>query len=112
MYLAHKGYKVANVPLVKGIAPAGGAVPDRPEKIVALIIDPKRLVEIRTSRLITMGQSTRGSYADYQQVEDELAYCKQLYRRHPEWMVINVTNKSVEEAASDIMRRMDSLAIE
>jgi hypothetical protein len=57
-----------------------------------------------------MRQSPRGTYADYQHVEDELAYCKQLYRCHPDWMVINVTNKSVEESASDIMRRMDSLS--
>jgi regulator of PEP synthase PpsR (kinase-PPPase family) len=109
MYLAHKGYKVANVPLVKGIEPPEELFQIDQSKIVALIIDPKRLVEIRTSRLINMRQSPRGSYADYQQVEDELAACKQLYRRHPEWMVINVTNKSVEEAASDIMRRMDSI---
>jgi [pyruvate, water dikinase]-phosphate phosphotransferase / [pyruvate, water dikinase] kinase len=109
MYLAHKGYKVANVPLVKGIDPPEELFQIDQNKIVALIIDPKRLVEIRTSRLINMHQSSRGSYADYQQVEDELACCKQLYRRHPEWMVINVTNKSVEEAASDIMRRMDRL---
>jgi regulator of PEP synthase PpsR (kinase-PPPase family) len=109
MYLAHKGYKVANVPLVKGIDPPEELFQIDQNKIVALIIDPKRLVEIRTSRLINMRQSSRGSYADYQQVEDELAYCKQLYRRHSEWMVVNVTNKSVEEAASDIMRRMDSM---
>jgi regulator of PEP synthase PpsR (kinase-PPPase family) len=110
MYLAHKGYKVANVPLVKGIDPPEELFQIDQSKIVGLIIDPKRLVEIRTSRLINMRQSSRGSYADYQHVEDELAYCKQLYRRHPEWMVVNVTNKSVEEVASDIMRRMDSMA--
>jgi regulator of PEP synthase PpsR (kinase-PPPase family) len=110
MYLAHKGYKVANVPLVKGIDPPEELFQIDQNKIVGLIIDPKRLVEIRASRLINMGQSSRGSYADYQQVEDELAYCKQLYRRHPEWQVINVTNKSIEEAASEIMRRMDSWA--
>lgn len=111
MYLAHKGYKVANIPLVKGIAPPEELFEIDQSKVVALIIDPKRLVEIRTSRLITMRQSPRGSYADFEQVEDELAHCKQLYRRHPEWMVVNVTNKSVEEAASDIMRRMDSMAM-
>jgi regulator of PEP synthase PpsR (kinase-PPPase family) len=110
MYLAHKGYKVANVPLVNGIDPPEELFQIDQNKIVGLIIDPKRLVEIRTSRLINMGQSSRGSYADYQQVEDELSYCKQLYRRHPEWMVINVTNKSIEEAASEIMRRMDNWA--
>jgi hypothetical protein len=110
MYLALKGHKVANVPLVKGIDPPEELFQIDQHKIVGLIIDPKRLVEIRTSRLINMGQSTRSSYADFEHVEDELSYCKQLYRRHPEWMVINVTNKSVEEAASEVMRRLDSLA--
>lgn len=109
MYLAHKGYKVANVPLVQGIEPPEELFQIDQSRIVALIIDPKRLVEIRTSRLITMQQSPKASYADYEQVEEELNSCKKLYRRHPEWMVINVTNKSVEEAASDILRRMDTV---
>ncbi len=111
MYLAHKGYKVANVPLVKGIDPPEELFQIDQHKIVGLLIDPKRLVEIRASRLINMRQSPRGNYADYQLVEDELAYCRQLYRRHPEWMVIDVTNKSVEEASSEIMRRMDFLSM-
>jgi [pyruvate, water dikinase]-phosphate phosphotransferase / [pyruvate, water dikinase] kinase len=109
MYLAHKGYKVANVPLVKGIDPPEELFQIDQYKIVGLVIDTKRLVEIRTSRLLNMRQSPRGSYADYQQVEDEVAYIKRLYRQHPEWMTIDVTNKSVEEAASEIMRRMDEL---
>lgn len=109
MYLAHKGYKVANVPLVIGIDPPEELFQIDQSRIVALIIDPKRLVEIRTSRLVTMQQSPKASYADYEQVEEELSICKKLYRRHPEWMVINVTNKSVEESASDILRRMESI---
>jgi len=107
MYLAHKGYKVANVPLVFGIAPPEELFEIDQGKIVGLLIDPKRLVEIRTSRLINMKQSPRGSYNDQQQVEEELAACRQLYRQHPEWFVLNITNKSVEEAASEIMRRME-----
>lgn len=106
MYLAHKGYKVANVPLVNGIAPPEELFEIDQSRIVGLLIDPKRLVEIRTSRLINMRQSPRGSYNDYQQVEEELSVCRHLYRQHPDWMVLNITNKSVEEAASDIMRRM------
>ena len=106
MYLAHKGYKVANVPLVMGIEPPEELFQIDQVKIVGLVIDSKRLVEIRTSRLINMRQSPRGSYADYQLVEEEVAHCKKLYRKNPEWMVINVTNKSVEEAASEIMRRL------
>jgi regulator of PEP synthase PpsR (kinase-PPPase family) len=107
MYLAHKGYKVANVPIVFGIAPPEELFEIDQKKIVGLLIDPKRLVEIRTSRLINMGQSPRGSYNDYQQVEDEVAACRKLYRQHPDWYIINITSKSVEEAASEIMRRMD-----
>lgn len=107
MYLAHKGFKVANVPLVFGIAPPVELFEIDQKKIVGLLIDPKRLVEIRTSRLVNMGQSPRGSYNDYQQVEDEISACRQLYRKHPEWYILNITNKSVEEAASEIMRRMD-----
>jgi len=42
-------------------------------------------------------------------VEDEVTYVSRLYRQHPEWMTIDVTNKSVEEVASEIMRRMDEL---
>jgi regulator of PEP synthase PpsR (kinase-PPPase family) len=106
MYLAHKGYKVANVPLVMGIDPPAELFQIEQEKVVGLTIDPKRLVEIRTSRLINMRQSPRGNYADYQQVEDEIVYCRRLYRQHPRWMVIDMTNKSVEEAASEILRKM------
>lgn len=106
MYLAHKGYKVANVPLIKGIDPPEELFQIDQTKIVGLTIDARRLVEIRTARLVNMRQNPRGSYADYHQVEEELAYCKHLYRQHPEWIVINVTNKSVEEAASEIIRRM------
>jgi [pyruvate, water dikinase]-phosphate phosphotransferase / [pyruvate, water dikinase] kinase len=106
MYLAHKGYKVANVPLVMGIEPPEELFQIDQQKIVGLIIDPKRLVEIRTSRLINMRQSPRGNYADYNQVEDEITFCKRLYRQHPKWMVIDVTNKSVEESCSEILRKM------
>lgn len=106
MYLAHKGYKVANVPLIIGIDPPAELFQIEQEKIVGLVIDPKRLVEIRTSRLINMRQSPRGNYADYQRVEDEITSCRRLYRQHPQWMVIDMTNKSVEEAASEILRKM------
>ena len=97
----------ANVPIVFGIPLPEELFEIDQKKIVGLLIDPKRLVEIRTSRLINMRQSPRGSYNDYQLVEDEIAACRQLYRKNPEWNIINITNKSVEEAASEIMRRME-----
>lgn len=110
MYLAHKGYRVANVPLVKGIDPPEELEGIDPRKVVGLIISPKRLVDIRTSRLVNMGQSMKNSYADYERVEDEINFCRQYYRRHPDWMLVDVTNKSVEESASEILRRIGKQA--
>lgn len=106
MYLANKGYKVANVPLVKGIDPPAELEKLDSKKVVGLLISPKRLVEIRTSRLMNMGQSPKSSYADYELVEEEIAFCRQFFRRHPQWLVIDVTSKSVEESASEILRRL------
>ncbi len=107
MYLAHKGYKVANVPLVLGIEPPKELYQVENSRVVGLIIDAKRLVDIRSARLRNMRQSPRGSYADYQRVEEELDYCRKLYRKHPEWQVIDVTNKSVEESAAEILKKYD-----
>ena len=101
MYLAHKGYKVANVPLVLGIEPPHELYQVDQSRVVGLIIDAKRLVDIRSVRLRNMRQSPRGSYADYQRVEDELDYCRKLYRKHPQWQIIDVTSKSVEESAAE-----------
>ncbi len=108
MYLAHKGYKVANVPIVKGIDPPEEMERIDSKKVVGLMISPKRLVDIRSSRLVNMGQSIKSSYADYELVEEEISFCRQYYRRHPEWLIVDVTNKSVEESASEILRRVGS----
>lgn len=106
MYLAHKGYKVANVPLVQGIEPPTELEQLLPERVVGLIIDTQRLVDIRSARLRNLRQSPRGSYAAYNQVEEELAFCRRYYRAHPSWLVIDVTNKSVEESAAEILSRL------
>ena len=107
MYMAHKGYKVANVPLVRGIDPPREIFEIDQKRVVALIIDAKRLVELRSARLRNLRQNPRGSYADFETVVDELEWCRQLYRKHPEWQVVDVTNKSVEESASEILRRLN-----
>jgi regulator of PEP synthase PpsR (kinase-PPPase family) len=111
MYLAHKGFKVANVPLVKGIDPPDELMQIDQNRVVALIVDAKRLVELRTARLIQLQQSPRGKYASYDEILDELICCKQLYRRNPKWMVIDVTNKSVEESASEIIKKLTGLGL-
>lgn len=106
MYLANKGYKVANVPLVPGIDPPPELAKVRQDRIVGLIIDAQRLVDIRSARLRNLRQNPRASYADYRQIEDELDFCRRFYRSHPEWFIIDVTHKSVEESAAEILSRL------
>ncbi len=107
MYLAHRGYKVANVPLVKGLEPPRELFDVDQKRIVGLIIEEKRLMELRSARLRNLRQNPHGDYADYGKVEEELEYCRRLYRKHPEWLVIDVTNKSVEESAAEILKKLN-----
>jgi hypothetical protein len=106
MYLAHKGYKVANIPLVKGIEPPEELFRVPPERVIALIIEPQRLVQLRSARLRNLMQSPRSSYADYEKVVEELDACRRLYRRNPDWLLIDVTCKSVEESAAEILKKL------
>ena len=111
MYLAHKGYKVANIPLVKGIEPPRELFDIDQNRIVGLLIDAKRLVELRSARLMQLQQSPRSKYASYDEILDELICCKQLYRRNPKWLVIEVTHKSVEESASEIIKKLTGVGL-
>ncbi len=105
IYLAHRGWKVANVPLVKGIDPPAELFEVDPKRIAALIIDPQRLVEVRAARLRNLGQDPRAAYADYEEIEEELKFAKKFFRGHP-WAVIDVSSKAVEETANEVLVRL------
>jgi regulator of PEP synthase PpsR (kinase-PPPase family) len=105
IYLAHRGWKVANVPLVKGIDLPDELFQVDPKRIAALVIDPQRLVEVRAARLRNLGQDPRAAYADYEEIEEELKYAKKFFRHHP-WAVIDVSSKAVEETANEVLVRL------
>ena len=105
IYLAHRGWKVANVPLVNGIDPPSQLFDVDPKKIAALVIDPQRLVEVRAARLRNLGQDPTAAYADYEEIEDELKHSRKLFRRHP-WVVVDVSSKAVEETANEVLVRL------
>ena len=105
IYLAHRGWKVANVPLVPGIAPPAELFQVDPGRVAALIIDPQRLVELRAARLRNLGQDPRAAYADMDKVEEELREVRRFYRQHP-WAVINVSGKAVEETANEVLVKL------
>lgn len=107
-YLANRGIKAANVPLVMGIEPPE-ALFTTTKPVIGLTIDPERLIEIRRNRLNQMipGKSrpeaiTDYAYIDLEKVQEELHWARRLCRRH-NWPVIDVTRRSIEESSASIL---------
>lgn len=105
MYLAGKGYKVANIPLVEGLPAPELLFKVDQERVIGLTIDVQQLINIRASRMRNMRQSIIGRYTEYDTVESELLYATRLYRQNKKWMVVDMTNKAIEEAAAEIMKK-------
>ena len=103
-FLAHKGFKVANVPIVLDRPPPKELFRVDPDRIFALTINPTVLQEIRLSRLATLGMASTTNYGDRDYILAEIEYANELYAGNPEWPVIDVTNKAVEESAASILR--------
>jgi len=108
VYLSYKGWKVANVPVVKGIAPPQRLFETDQRKIIGLIIDPHTLVRIRRERLIKMGEDPTGVYASLEHVLEEIDFCKEIYRKNRRWPVFDVTGKALEETATEVEKYIGS----
>jgi regulator of PEP synthase PpsR (kinase-PPPase family) len=104
MYLAQKGWRSANVPLVLGVAPPAELEEVDENRVYGLIIQPESLVKIRQARLAHLGMPQDSSYGTRDHIEKEIAYSREVFRKHPHWPVIDVTSKAIEETASDILR--------
>jgi regulator of PEP synthase PpsR (kinase-PPPase family) len=110
IYLANRGIKVANVPVVPDCPlPAELEQVTRP-LVVGLTINPEPLVQIRMSRLRQLraeqprgGKRFDGDYAELERVREELAHARRLFARHG-WPVIDVTRRSVEESAAALLQ--------
>lgn len=105
MYLAHKKYKVANVPLVPEIKPPKELFQISPQNIIGLKINPDKLNEIRKERLKALGLSATASYANKDRIKAELKYANDLMKRL-NCFTIDVSNKAVEETAGTILERL------
>ncbi len=102
IYLAIKGWLVANVPLIHGIPPPAILFELPPGKVFGLTADPYRLATLRKVREEYLGGAT-GDYANVDFVRRELSYAKQIFSCNPDWPIIQVTNKPIEEIASEIL---------
>lgn len=103
-YLAHKGFKVGNVPIVLDRPPPKQLDEVDQRRVFALTIDPESLRAIRRARLQAMGMHDRSvNYDDLSYILAELDYAERLFRGHREWPVVDVTGKAVEETAATIL---------
>jgi regulator of PEP synthase PpsR (kinase-PPPase family) len=102
IFLAYRGWQVANVPLVAeiGLPAQVAALPRR--RVVALVAEPERLSRLRRSRIERMSTRAKG-YADLDYVRREMAYAHEIFDRHRDWPVVDVTFKSIEESAAEIV---------
>ncbi|MBS7543613.1 pyruvate, water dikinase regulatory protein [Ancylobacter oerskovii] len=103
IYLANRGIKTANIPLVPNIpVPAGLSELKRP-LVVGLVASAERVVEIRRNRLMGLNAAQpNDSYVDRESVAEEIAFSRRLCARHG-WPVIDVTRRSIEETAAAII---------
>lgn len=106
IYLAQKGYKVANVPIVMGIELPKSLFEVDPEKVFGLTINSVILQTIRKARAKTLGFSieTRSNYSEMDYVREELELARSIFAQNPVWPVIEVTGKAIEETAAVILR--------
>jgi regulator of PEP synthase PpsR (kinase-PPPase family) len=113
IYLANRGIKAANIPIVPGCALPDELFAAANPLIVGLTKEPKRLVEIRRQRLRLLDQDEETDYVDLEKVSKEINEARRLYTKH-DWPVINVSRKSIEETAATIIqmvnRRRDDLS--
>jgi regulator of PEP synthase PpsR (kinase-PPPase family) len=103
IYLANRGYKVANVPLVPEAPPPARLFALKHPLIVGLTTNPERLIQIRRNRLLSLNQAPETDYVDLEAVNAELAFARRLFADN-DWPVIDVTRRSIEETAFAIVK--------
>jgi len=109
IYLSHKGWKVANIPLVLGISPPVELKKADQKKIVALTINPDHLVGIRKERMKRLGHGLSSrDYAELKHVGAEIEYSQEIFEKNPRWPVFDVSGKAIEELATEILRLITS----
>lgn len=104
-YLAHKKYKVANVPLVPEVEPPEELLQIDPKKCFGLIISPEKLNSIRKERLMSLGLNDDAIYAQHERILDEIQHFEKIVGKIG-CKVIDVTNKAVEETANTIIEHI------
>jgi regulator of PEP synthase PpsR (kinase-PPPase family) len=102
IYLANRGYKVANIPVVVESPPPPALFGLRRPLVVGLTTAPERLVQVRRNRLLSLNQAPDTSYVDTDRVAREVQYARRMFADNG-WPVIDVTRRSIEETAAAVI---------
>lgn len=105
-YLAGRGLKVANVPLVLGVPPPNEIDDLPPEKVIGVTIGIDQLLEIRRARLIQLGMPADATYGLRDHVRAELEFAESIFNAHPDWTVLDVSGRAIEETATIILETL------
>jgi len=111
MYVANRGYKVANVPLVPGVDPPPELFALDKENgpvIIGLTKTPERLIQLRKNRLRQLSQEDDTDYVHPETVREEVANARRLFTKN-NWPVVDVTRRSIEETAAAILQRYEKV---
>jgi [pyruvate, water dikinase]-phosphate phosphotransferase / [pyruvate, water dikinase] kinase len=102
IYLANRGYKVANIPLVVESPPPKSLFSLKHPLVVGLTTSIDRLIQVRRNRLLSLNQAPETDYVDQEAVAREVAFARRIFADNG-WPVIDVTRRSIEETAAAII---------
>jgi regulator of PEP synthase PpsR (kinase-PPPase family) len=110
IYLANRGVKVANVPIVPGIPPPADLERIKSPLVVGLTASAERIVQLRENRVLSLNAAAHSeTYVDKAAIAAEIAFARKLCARHG-WPIIDVTRRSIEETAAAILALRDERA--
>ena len=104
IYLANKGFKVSNIPIVNN-----DSIPENLKKnklkkcIIGLVAEPERLAEIRKNRMANLKETGNQKYTNLQKIKNEVDNSKNTFQKF-KWPTIDVSRKSVEETAASVIK--------
>jgi regulator of PEP synthase PpsR (kinase-PPPase family) len=102
IYLANRGYKTANIPLVPEAPPPANLFTLKHPLVVGLVTSADRLVQVRRNRLLSLNQAPDTDYVDEEKVKAEVANARRMFADN-DWPVLDVTRRSIEESAAAII---------
>lgn len=103
IYLAQRGYKTTNLPIVPGVPLPEALTKDHSAFVIGLVASPDRIAEIRRNRVRFLADRDMEGYVDREQIAEEVMQSRRMFSRNG-WPVIDVTRRSVEETAATIIK--------